>query len=191
MQMAAGEVEQRCVDFAQIFLLDVKEQDRSLADGQMWKEDTQWAAILQEGWDLGRVKQAQPWFSSFDPERVPPSTADSVSPESVCSQKVLAHLCADARRSLMQVAGEVVGAVGSDYVQWLDDGSEHPHRIALSVQQSKVHEVSERLKEGFLRRDVQVLCPGFLQLQLCRNVCPLLKYPSQQQQQQLLVSDDG
>lgn len=66
--------------FAQIFLLDVKQQDRSLADGQMWKEDTQWADILQEGWDLGRVKQAQPWFSSFKPdEMVPPPTADYVS----------------------------------------------------------------------------------------------------------------
>lgn len=60
------------------------------------------------------------------------------------------------------MAGEVIAAVGSNYAQWLDDGSEHPHRIALSVQQSKVLEVSERLKEGFLSRDVQVLCPGFL-----------------------------
>jgi hypothetical protein len=41
----------------QIFLLDVKEQDRSQADGQVWKEDTQWARILDEGWDLERVKQ--------------------------------------------------------------------------------------------------------------------------------------
>lgn len=41
----------------QIFLLDVKEHDRSKADGQMWKEDSQWARILDEGWDLGRVKQ--------------------------------------------------------------------------------------------------------------------------------------
>lgn len=44
----------------QIFLLDVKEQDRSQADGQMWKEDSQWARILDEGWDLGRVKQVCP-----------------------------------------------------------------------------------------------------------------------------------
>ncbi len=45
--------------------------------------------------------------------------------------------------------------MGPSCAQWLDDGSEHPHRIALSVRQDKVHEVSERLKEGFLQRDVQ------------------------------------
>ncbi len=56
----------------------------------------------------------------------------------------------------MQVAGHVVGVVGSSCAQWLDDGSEHPHRIALSVRQDKVQEVSERLKEGFLQQDVQV-----------------------------------
>lgn len=44
----------------QIFLLDVKEQDRSRADGLLWKQDTQWARILDEGWDLGRVKEATP-----------------------------------------------------------------------------------------------------------------------------------
>lgn len=55
----------------------------------------------------------------------------------------------------MQVAEETIGAVGPSCAQWLDDGSEHPHRIALSVRQDKVHEVSERLKEGFLQRDVQ------------------------------------
>jgi hypothetical protein len=48
----------------QIFLLDVKQQDRSSADGQMWKEDTQWARILDEGWDLGCVKQVTPPFGA-------------------------------------------------------------------------------------------------------------------------------
>ncbi|EIE26776.1 S6PP-domain-containing protein [Coccomyxa subellipsoidea C-169] len=98
-----------------IFLLDVKLQDRSRADGQMWKQDTQWARILDEGWDLGRVKQ---------------------------------------------VAEETIGAVGPSCAQWLDDGSEHPHRIALSVRQDRVHEVSERLKEGFLQRDVRIIVSG-------------------------------
>ena len=37
----------------------MKEQDRSRADGLLWKQDTQWARILDEGWDLGRVKQAK------------------------------------------------------------------------------------------------------------------------------------
>lgn len=52
---------------AQIFMLDVKEQDRSQADGQRWKEDAQWARILDEGWDLGRVKQARPATSLEHP----------------------------------------------------------------------------------------------------------------------------
>ena len=54
----------------QIFMLDVKEQDRSRADGQVWKEDTQWACILDEGWDLGRVKQARLSFISTFTARV-------------------------------------------------------------------------------------------------------------------------
>ena len=53
----------------QIFMLDVKEQDRSQADGQVWKEDAQWARILDEGWDLARVKQARtgPKFLTLKP----------------------------------------------------------------------------------------------------------------------------
>jgi hypothetical protein len=57
---------------------------------------------------------------------------------------------------LEQVAGEVIGAVSPAAAQWLDDGSEHPHRIALSVQAARVPELCERLKEGFVRRNVQV-----------------------------------
>ena len=55
-----------------------------------------------------------------------------------------------------QVAGEVIGAVGSDSVQWLDDGTEHPHRIALSVQSSRVPDVCHRLTQGTLNRGVKV-----------------------------------
>jgi hypothetical protein len=47
-----------CAVAAQIFLLDTQEQDRARADGQAWKEDAQWARILDQGWDLGRVRQA-------------------------------------------------------------------------------------------------------------------------------------
>ena len=54
-----------------------------------------------------------------------------------------------------QVAGEVIGSVGSDSVQWLDDGSEHPHRIALSVQSSRVPDVCHRLTEGTISRGVK------------------------------------
>ena len=67
-----------------------------------------------------------------------------------------------------QVAGEVISAVGSDSVQWLDDGSEHPHRIALSVQSSRVPDVCHRLTEGTHSRGVQVtLNPGIPASRLC------------------------
>ena len=49
-----------------------------------------------------------------------------------------------------------MGAVGSESAQWLDDGSEHPHRIALSVQSFRVPEVSQRLAEGCASRNVKV-----------------------------------
>lgn len=45
---------------AQIFLLDTEEQSRSEADGQAWKEDAQWARILDQEWDLQAVKQVMP-----------------------------------------------------------------------------------------------------------------------------------
>ena len=41
----------------QIFMLDTEEQSRSEADGQAWKEDTQWASILDQDWDLQDVRQ--------------------------------------------------------------------------------------------------------------------------------------
>ena len=58
-----------------------------------------------------------------------------------------------------QVAGEVISAIGPDQAQWLDDGSEHPHRIALSVQSSRVQEVCQLLQDGCLAEGVKVpLC---------------------------------
>lgn len=55
-----------------------------------------------------------------------------------------------------QVAGEVISAIGPDQAQWLDDGSEHPHRIALSVQSSRVEEVCRLLADGCLAKGVKV-----------------------------------
>jgi len=46
--------------------------------------------------------------------------------------------------------------VGSDSAQWLDNGSEHPHRIALSVQSSRVPEVCQQLTQGALSKRVKV-----------------------------------
>ena len=50
----------------------------------------------------------------------------------------------------------MIDSVGSDSVQWLDDGSEHPHRIALSVQSSRVPDVCHRLTQGTMSRGVKV-----------------------------------
>ena len=62
-----------------------------------------------------------------------------------------------------QVAAEVIGAVGEEHAQWLDDGSEHPHRIALMVAAARVPDVTARLAQGFAQRGVQVrvLFQGF------------------------------
>ena len=38
-------------------MLDTEEQSRSEADGQAWKEDAQWASILDQDWDLQDVRQ--------------------------------------------------------------------------------------------------------------------------------------
>ncbi len=51
------------LSFLQIFMLDTEEQSRSEADGQAWKEDTQWASILDQDWDLRDVRQV-PCFRS-------------------------------------------------------------------------------------------------------------------------------
>lgn len=73
---------------AQIFMLDVKEQDRSRADGQVWKEDAQWARILDEGWDLGRVKQARPRLSSSWQTQ---SGSKACMPDTVAGEAVQVH----------------------------------------------------------------------------------------------------
>ena len=41
----------------QIFLLDMEGGYRGHASGQKWHEDLQWAHRLDEGWNLGAVKQ--------------------------------------------------------------------------------------------------------------------------------------
>ena len=52
-----------CLSSLQIFMLDTEEQSRSEADGQAWKEDAQWASILDQDWDLQDVRQV-PCFCS-------------------------------------------------------------------------------------------------------------------------------
>jgi hypothetical protein len=42
---------------------------------------------------------------------------------------------------------------------WLDHGTEHPHRIAISVRADKVPHAVEKLGEGFAAADLQVRLP--------------------------------
>ena len=197
---------------AQIFLLDTKEQDRALADGQVWKEDAQWARTLDQGWDLARVRQARALHALRAPSvchlqllnRMPrvvwkAGTAQCGRHELPLpifeARAVRCTGCREARRGArkrrmplpalleaaraeagfvrgelqrkrsagdlthatraLQVAGEVMRAVGQDRTQWLDDGSEHPHRIALLVHEHSVPDVSARLADGLARAGVQ------------------------------------
>jgi hypothetical protein len=48
-----------------------------------------------------------------------------------------------------------MAAVGQGATRWLDDGSEHPHRIALMVQERSVPDVSQRLAQGCAAAGVQ------------------------------------
>lgn len=47
---------------SQIFLLDNQDEGRSTAAVDSWKEDMQWARRLDQGWDLGKVKQV--WLTA-------------------------------------------------------------------------------------------------------------------------------
>ena len=38
---------------------------------------------------------------------------------------------------------------------WLDQGTEHPHRIALSIQANRIPSALEQLREGFAKQDIQ------------------------------------
>ena len=53
----------------------------------------------------------------------------------------------------------MVSQLGSDgAVHWLDHGTEHPHRIALSVRSDKVQICMSQLSEGLKAHGVQVGC---------------------------------
>ena len=54
-----------------------------------------------------------------------------------------------------QVAGEVLGRLGEAAGAWLDRGTEHPHRIALSVRGDRAGDAAEQLRAGFEAAGVQ------------------------------------
>jgi hypothetical protein len=59
--------------------------------------------------------------------------------------------------ALGQVAGQIVDRLGVENAcYWLDQGTEHPHRIALNVRHDKVAEVTKHLEKGFQSANVQV-----------------------------------
>ena len=41
---------------------------------------------------------------------------------------------------------------------WLDQGTEHPHRLALSVRSDRLHDTYHRLTHAFSDRGLQVSC---------------------------------
>lgn len=57
----------------------------------------------------------------------------------------------------MQVAEEAVQRhAGDQSVNWLDHGTEHPHRIALSVHVRSLQDCLAHLRHGFRQHYVQV-----------------------------------
>lgn len=57
----------------------------------------------------------------------------------------------------VQVAGDIVRELeGSEAAHWLDHGTEHPHRIALSIRSDKVGYAVQKLSAGFSHNKLQV-----------------------------------
>ncbi len=51
----------------------------------------------------------------------------------------------------------LAGLQGDGAGAWLDQGTEHPHRLALSVRLDRLEGTREALAEGFSNRGLQVL----------------------------------
>ena len=66
-----------------------------------------------------------------------------------------------------QVAGEVLERLTESAAAWLDRGTEHPHRVALSVRGDRLGAAVEQLRAGFEAAGVQagachaLQCLGF------------------------------
>lgn len=59
--------------------------------------------------------------------------------------------------AVKQVAEEAVQRhAGDSSVNWLDHGTEHPHRIALSVHMTSLHDCLAHLRHGFSQHSIQV-----------------------------------
>ena len=59
--------------------------------------------------------------------------------------------------TLSQVAGELLSQLAEEGAgHWLDEGTEHPHRIALSIRADRIPPILEQLKTGFAQQGVQV-----------------------------------
>lgn len=56
-----------------------------------------------------------------------------------------------------RAVGNSVVSEHGDSIHWLDNGTEHPHRVAFSVENSVMDRVMKRLKQGFDQQGIQVL----------------------------------
>lgn len=61
-------------------------------------------------------------------------------------------------------------------IHWLDNGSEHPHRVAFSVDNAVLNKVTSHLRAGFANAGVQV---GFACLPFISTL-PILRLRSSQ-----------
>ena len=89
-----------------------------------------------------------------------PATARSAqavsSPLTVAAHKGLFQQ-AEQAEVLLQVGAQVIQECGGEgSAHWLDDGSEHPHRIALSMHSGAVGHARHRLQELAAQRGLQV-----------------------------------
>lgn len=93
-----------------IWRLDVQGGTRGTATGTVWQEDHQWARTLDEGWDLGAIRQIT---------------------QSVVDKR-------------------------PDAAAWLDNGSEHPHRVCISARADVTPAMVADLEHGARLRGLQV-----------------------------------
>jgi sucrose-6F-phosphate phosphohydrolase len=64
--------------------------------------------------------------------------------------------------AVYQSASEVISELSEEHVKWLDDGSEHPHRIALNVHVDSVDLVQHLMREKLDSRGIhyKLICSG-------------------------------
>ena len=94
-----------------------------------------------------------------------------VSEKGALTSDVEAGSCLECCPVYVQIADQAVQRHANDSkVNWLDHGTEHPHRIALSVHVSSLQDCLSHLRHGFEQRSVQVS-------NTCQGSCPVQQSP--------------